>query len=401
MQYFLLILRLVFDDLRRNPLRTILTSLGIFIGISSVVLLSALGLGLKKYIEEQFRSMGSNLVMVLPGKSLENAFRMQTSIMSGGAFDERDVKSLSKVRNISGVIPAFATYGEIEALGKSEVYETLASTPEIFSMLNFAIEEGSLFTANDVVKGKKVVVLGYKPAEKLFGSATAAIGKTVKIEHQAYRVIGVLEAKGGGDLGGSGIDDHVFMPHTAALSFNPNKKFISLYMRASDITQLEQVKKDVKSILLKRYNDSDFTVADEQELMNIFSQIFSMVNLLLVGIATISLIVGGVGVMNIMYVSVVERVEEIGIRRAVGAKKNDILNLFLCEAIGVSVLGGVLALLVSYAAVLAVQQFFPAYIDLTSVTLALGVSTGIGLIFGVWPAVQAANLLPIEAIRKY
>lgn len=397
MKYFSFILRSSLEDLRRNKLRTLLTSLGILIGIASVVLLTAFGLGLKKYIEDQFNSLGSNLIMVMPGKfSTSNA---QSAMTASGKFDDKDVINLKKIKTALRVIPAFVKNSKISSGGNAATYELIASTEDIFIAMNFEAEYGKLFDKATVTKGSKVIVLGSKPAEKILGGVERAVGKIVKVEDQAFKVIGVLKSKGGG-MGGQGMDDHVFIPSKAALTFNPSKKYYALYVQAKDKETVDETKLAINKTLLDRYDKDDFTVTDQKEILNTLSSIFDMLNMVLVGIAAISLVVGGVGVMNIMYVSVAERVQEIGVRRAVGANDHDILYLFVAESVILSIIGGIMGLSLSYLVVALIQPIFPAYIDLKSVLLALGVSTTIGVVFGVFPAKKASNLSPIEAIRK-
>lgn len=399
MFYFFFILRSSLDDFRRNKLRTLLTSLGILIGISSVVLLLALGLGLRRYIQNQFSSLGANLIMVTPGKMLSGGFS-GSSMMSGGMFDEKDSIALKRIKNLSTVVPIYVKYTEVVGSSGSEVYEMMASTIEIFPLMNFKVQYGRLYDKSDVDRGNKVMVLGSNPAKKLFGDVENAVGKKVKMENIGFTVVGVLESKGGGGGIGPSINDHTFIPYKAALSFNPSKKFWGIYAKAEDEKVLASTKADITNVLLKRYHDDEFSVNDQMELLNSLNTIFNMVNMVLVAIAAISLVVGGVGVMNIMYVTVVERVSEIGVRRAFGARKSDILILFLTEAVILSLIGGILGLSLSFTVVSIVQKFFPAYIDNFSVLLAIGVSSVIGIVFGVFPARQAANLTPIEAIRN-
>lgn len=396
--YFLFILRSAFEDFYRNKLRTILTSLGILIGVSSVVLLISLGLGLKAYIKQQFESMGTNLIYVMPGNITGGGGLRSTA--TGIKFDQKDVQTLKRIRDVSAVLPFVVKVTKIQSNTESGSYEIAASTAELFGVMNVEIEFGRAFEKSDVDKGSKVVVLGPKIAEKLFGSAAAAVGKIVKIEGQGYKVVGVAKSKGGGGLGMPSVDEHVYMPHTAAISFNPDKKFYALYLKADSETAIPAIKLDAKKLLAKRYtNEDDFSVVEQTEILNTVNSIFAILNLVLVAIAAISLIVGGVGIMNIMFVSVIERIREIGIRRAIGARKIDILWQFIAEAVLLSGIGGAMGLLLSFLVVLILQTQFPAYIDLSTVLIALGVSSGIGILFGVFPAKQAADLSPIEAIR--
>ncbi|MBM3283398.1 FtsX-like permease family protein [Candidatus Gottesmanbacteria bacterium] len=399
MQYFFFIVQSAFEDFRRNKLRTLLTSLGILIGISSVVLLISLGLGLRKYIDDQFQSLGANLIMVSPGKILAGGLTSGSAFMSTGQFDEKDVEAVKKIKNLTAVVPMFVTFSEVKGISGADSYEIIAATPEVFPLMNFEIDTGRLFDRSDADRGNKVIVLGSKPAEKLFGTKNNALGKIAKVKDQGYKVIGILESKGGGGFG-PGIDDHLFIPFKSAYSFNPSKKFWGIYAKAADEAILAQTKEEIKKSLLKRYHDDDFSVNDQMEFLTVFDTIFNMINMVLIAIAAISLVVGGIGIMNIMYVSVVERVKEIGVRRSFGARKSDILSLFLIEAIILSLAGGLLGLSLSYLVVLLLQKFFPAYINLQAVLLSMGVSSVIGIVFGVFPARSAANLSPVEAIRS-
>lgn len=241
--------------------------------------------------------------------------------------------------------------------------------------------------------------MGPKIANELYGNAASALQKTVKLDNQAYTVVGVLKSKGGGGFGGPDFDTFAYVPYTSAIQFNPDKKFIAFYLKAPDEQSIGILKEKAKQVLSKRYKEDVFSVVEQTEVLDTVQSIFGVMNIVLVAIGAISLIVGGVGIMNIMYVTVTERIREIGIRRAIGATKRDILVQFLSEATILSLLGGLMGLLISFVIVLFVQRFFPAYIDLTSVLIALIVSSLVGVIFGVLPAKRAADLSPIDAIR--
>ncbi len=399
MFYLLFILRSSLEDFGRNKLRTLLTSLGIMIGIFSVVLLISLGLGLRQYIEDMFKSLGANLLMVTPGKILQGGLSSGTSFMESGFFDAKDVNNIKRIKNMALTVPVFVKFSKVQGTKDGKMVEMLAASQDIFPLMNFQVELGRLFDKSDVEKGNKVMVLGANPAKTLFGSKEEALGKIAKMENQGFRVIGVLETKGGASVG-PGLDDHVFIPTKAADSFNPSKKFWAIYGKTYDESIISETKDEIKKVLMKRYNEDNFSVNDQRELLKTFDSIFGIINIVLVAVAAISLVVGGVGVMNIMYVTVVERVVEIGIRRAFGAKKSDILILFLTEAVILSLIGGILGLSLSFTVVSIVHKFFPAYIDNNSILLAIGVSSAIGIVFGVFTARQAANLTPIEAIRN-
>ena len=222
----------------------------------------------------------------------------------------------------------------------------------------------------------------------------------IKVDSQNFKIQGVLGSKGGGGFGGPDLDSFVYMPHTTAQVFNPDKKFLAIIVKSKSDISIASAKDEISTALLKRYKVDDFSVIDQAELLGAIEGIFGMLNTVLVAIAAVSLVVGGLGIMNIMYVTVTERIKEIGIRRALGARTSDILLQFLVESVALSILGGFIGLALAFIIVYFMQSFFPAYIDLNSVLLALGVSSVIGVIFGVFPAKKAADLSPIDAIRN-
>lgn len=397
MTYFIFILKTAFLDFSRNKGRTLLTSLGILIGVLSVVLLMAFGLGLRRYIQQQFESLGTNLLRVVPGKVLQNGGFRGGSI-GGIRFEERDVVALRRIDTVNYVVPVFSKSVTATAQGNSYLGDIYSSTAEIFLALNVKADYGELFTRTDVDKRAKIAVIGPKIAEELFGSPENAIGQTIKIESQTLRIRGVTEKKGGG-FGGPDLDSFIYIPYKTGFLFDPDKKFAAIIVSAQSEESLESTKDAISQVLLNRYEEDDFSVIEQTEILDAIGSIFGVMNLVLVAIAAISLIVGGIGIMNIMYVTVTERIKEIGIRRAIGARRKDILYLFLIESVILSLFGGLMGLGLAYVGVIFVQQFFPAYIDMMTIALALGVSTLIGIVFGVLPAKKAADLSPIDAIR--
>ena len=401
MTYFFFIIKSALSDFSRNKGRTFLTSLGILIGVLSVVLLTAFGLGLKKYIKNQFESLGTNVVSVVPGKLLRNGNFQNNGPASFGSirFDEKDMLMLKRLPLATYVSPSFTKSVTVTAMGNTEFGDIYTVSAEIFPARNLNPEFGELFTVEDEEKSAKVAVLGPKIAEKLFLDKQDAVGKKIKADGISFTVLGVLEDKGGGGFGGPDFDSFIYIPYKTGYLYNTDKKFVAFVVAAEDESRVPMLKEEVTTELLKRYKEDDFSVIEATEILDAISSIFNILNTVLTAIAAISLVVGGIGIMNIMYVSVTERTREVGIRRAIGAKAADILLQFLSEAIILSLFGGMSGLLLAYLITLAIQSVFPAYISLDSVILAISVSTGIGIIFGVFPARKAANLSPIEAIR--
>lgn len=400
MEYYLFLIRSSLGDLKRNKVRTILTSLGILIGVFSVVILIAFGLGLKNYTRNQFDSLGTNLVFITPGKILSGgSFRSGGSQLGGVRFDEKDVLRLKRVQNAASVVPVYSKTVEVSALGKTETADLYATTADWFTTRKFEAEAGVLFTKGDVDKRAKKVVLGPKVADKLFGNSTAAVGKRARIDTQNFVVSGVTKSKGGGGFGGPDIDSFVYVPYKSAYSFNPNKIFVAIYLQADSDKNIPKVKVDIQKQMERRYKSDDFSVLEPTDILEVINSIFGIMNSVLIAIGSISLLVGGIGIMNIMYATVTERIKEIGIRRAIGATKKDILVQFVTQALILSLIGGLSGLSLAIIIVVLIQPFFPAEINLVAVIAALGISSFIGVFFGVFPARRAANLSPIEAIR--
>lgn len=398
--YLFFVVQNAITDFSRNKIRTLLTSLGILIGVLSVVLIVAFGLGLKKSINAQFESLGSNQLILFPGKVLSNGrFTGGGQAVGTIRFDEKDIANLKRIRDLKFVIPALNKGVNVSGNGRTESGSLYIAGYEIFESRNLVTTVGKLFTREDSDKRKKVVVLGAVIAEKLFDEPQNAIGKIIKTDKNSFRVVGVLEKKGGGGFGGPDFDTFIYLPYKTGYIFNPDKKFLTVIMVVKPEVPVEIAKQEINQTLLKRYKTDDFSIVELSEIQQAVTDIFGVLNIVLVGIAAISLVVGGIGIMNIMYVTVSERTKEVGVRRALGARQNDILIQFLIEAVILSVFGGLLGLLLAAGIVQAIQQFFPAYISIESVILALGVSSVIGIVFGVFPARRASQLSPIEAIR--
>ena len=401
MNYFLALFVSAIEDFARNKVRTFLTSLGILIGVLSVVLIIAFGLGLTKSINEQFESLGSGQLVLFPGQVLANGrFR------GGGGgnqavtrFTEKDIEDLKRLRELKYALPSVQRTTTALSQGISEPVDLLMSTTDIFPVRNFSLDVGRLFTSQDDAKRAKVAVLGYEIARKLFGEASNAIGKPVKMEQHTFTVVGTMKKVGSAGFGGPDYDNNIIIPFKTGFLYNTDKKFSAAVLVARDPNKLESTKATISQVLKRTYKEGDFSIVELSQIQGAVTSIFGILSSVLTGIAAISLIVGGIGIMNIMYVSVSERVKEIGIRRALGAYQTDILWQFLVEAVVLSLFGGTLGILLAFGLVAIAQNFFPAYINWQSVAVALGVSSGIGIVFGVFPARKASRLSPIEAIR--
>ena len=393
MKNIIFIFKSAIDDFSRNKMRTFLTSLGILIGVFAVVVLIALGLGLKKYISDQFESMGKDTIFLVPGRILSGGGFSGSASSFTGRFDNRDLENLREIDDVISVAPIALKSTKIRGLLKEDFADVMFSSETMFDMMGFEVEEGRLFDKSDVNKRAKVVVAGSKIATDFYGGAEEVVGKKITIDDVKFTIIGEIKSKGGE------YDSYLYGPYTTGFIFNPDKKFFRLSAKVENENYVPQVKEDIKKEFLKRYEEEDFSIVEPTELLSAITSIFSVLNTVLVAIAAISLIVGGIGIMNIMYVTVSDRIKEIGIRRAIGARESDILYQFLAEAVLLSSIGGILGLGLAYLAVFAVQSLFPAYIDFMSVILALGISSAIGITFGVLPARKAANLEPVEAIR--
>ncbi len=392
LEYF----RLAVRALRTNKIRSMLTMLGIIIGVASVILLVSIGTGLQYYIAAQFATLGSDKIFVLPGKVDLRQMGPPTNQVS--KFDLADLTAIKRdssvIRDATGAI---IQTNVITYKGKIVNVPTIGVQANYFSMLNFSADAGTLFTQSDVERSRKIILLGPKVAQDLFGDADPA-GKFVVVGDVRYLVTGVLAAKGSGGSIGNDLDNRTYIPYTTGLrQFNQTRPYMLIVGASRDT--VDQATDDVKRTLARRLRPDDFTVLQQTELLNTINQFLSAITVALGGIAAISLLVGGIGIMNIMLVSVTERTREIGLRKAVGATPTDILLQFLIEAVILSLLGGIVGIILGFLGSLAISQIIKTYVTVWSVLLASGFSAVIGVIFGVAPAIRASRLDPIDALR--
>lgn len=386
----------------KNKSRTILTSLGIIIGVTSVILLTSIGTGLKSYVSDQFESLGANSIYVMPGQIFsDNGGFTQgggAGAMLANQFTLKDVQALEREFRNLDIMPFNTTYADVKSNKTTrKSIEVNGTTYEYGPNNNLIPSEGNgrWFTKEEVSKKSPVIVLGHKIANDLYPNGNA-LGKKVYIKGKTLEVIGVLDEKGG--ISG-GMDDLAIVPITVAYSLSGNQDISTIIVQAPDKDSVSQLKKDLTKFMEDRYEEDSFSVFDNSQLLSSINSIIGVLTATLSGIAAISLIVGGIGIMNIMLVSVTERTKEIGLRKAIGAYPRAILLQFIIEAVILSCLGGSIGVLLGYLGSLAINSFFPAKVTFFSVLLAFGVSSLVGIIFGVAPAKKASKLSPIEALR--
>jgi len=404
--------KIALSSLRANKLRTILTMLGIIIGVASVVALMAIGNGAQVAITSQISSIGSNLLTVFPGQQRRGPGPAATQSQG---LTLADAEALVKPGALPGAVtvaPIYQNGAQVVAGASNTQSSVVGVTTSYFSVRNLTVARGQIFTESQVNGMRAVAVLGGNVAEDLFGLATP-VGKTVRIKGQTFQVIGVLEKKGGSGFGS--VDDQLFVPlGVAQLKLfgarsvdTSSPRISSISVQVADAKQIDAVSAAVGAIMRKQHrlkadgSGDDFSVFNQADVLSSLNQITSVLTAFLGAIAGISLLVGGIGVMNIMLVSVTERTKEIGLRKAVGARRRDILQQFLTEALVVSSLGGIIGLLLGILISFAVSLtgLITPVVTPSAMLLALGFSMAVGLFFGIYPARRAARLRPIDALR--
>ncbi len=395
---------IAFTSLLSNKMRTILTMLGIIIGVGAVIVMVSIGMGVRQNITNSIASLGSNMLIVTPGSANKGGVRSAAGSSQKLKLDDAEAIK-KKIKNIDYVSPTVNSSYQIVYGNENWNSSVYGVTPEYLKIRSLSVTSGSFITASDINSRNRVAVIGSTVASNLFDT-TNPVGKNIRIGNQPFRVIGVLESKGQSSMGNDQ-DDVVIIPLTTAQERLMRITYIrSINIQVSDSSKMDLVQEQVESLLRQRHRirtgqDDDFTVRNLTSLLETVNNTTTMLTLFLGSIAAISLLVGGLGIMNIIMVSVTERTREIGIRKALGATFKDIMLQFLIEAVIIGVVGGVLGILFGVGSALLVSKVstFTTYITVFPIVISFSFSVGIGLFFGLYPARKAARLDPIEALR--
>ena len=406
---FFMIFRVALKALGRNKMRTSLTMLGLIIGVAAVITMLALGAGATLQIETQLQSAGTNLIMIMAGNYRGGGISM--GMGSSPRLKSDDVKAIrEQVTGAQYLTASVSTRDQVVAAGQNWHTRIEGTDVELPLIRFWDVEYGTFFSSTDVNSSAKVAVLGSVVRDNLFGEGSDPVGQTLRIRNLSFKVVGVMEAKGSGAMGPEGDqDDTIYVPYTTVqrkLRGRDGTNISRITVSARSAEEVEQVSAQITAVLREQHKliqgeDDDFMVRTQEEMTSMLTATSDTMTLFTLAIAVVSLIVGGIGIMNIMLVSVTERTREIGLRMAVGAKWQDVLSQFLVEAIALCLLGGLLGVGVGFAVSEGLSQFlgWATSVSSESIVLSVGFAAVIGVVFGFYPAWKGAQLDPIESLR--
>lgn len=398
--------KIAYKAILTNKTRSLLTMLGVIIGVGSVILLTSIGTGLQVYIQQQFEGLGANTLIVYPTQVLgENGgfSNNDAGYLNSEQFDLKTANDIARMREFAKVVlPETQNNVRVTYKGTTKKKQIMGTTEDYPKLRDTPIDKGRFFTEEEARSGQRVVVLGSKVATELFGQVDP-IGKEVRLNDVSFEVVGIPEERGAG-IGGQSWDDIVTIPLEAYFRLFDTHDVNMISVQVYDQTQIQPAIDEIKRYMedVQNRKDDEYDVFDQRQILDTINQILSMLTVGLGGIAAISLVVGGIGIMNIMLVSVTERTREIGLRKAIGATPNQILIQFLIESAMLSLLGGCIGVAIAAGLSYLVKTLadFPSTITFGAIMLAFGVSVAVGVVFGVAPARKASQLSPIEALRS-
>ena len=396
---------MAFSSLKANKMRSLLTMLGIIIGVGAVIAMVSLGLGVRDDVRNSIAGLGSNLIIVQPGARQAPGSRPEPG--SGQSLSYRDAQAISReVDGVTAVAPFFALSAQVVAGNQNWITSVTGVTPEYSVARNYTLAEGMFVTSKDVDTRNRIAVIGPTVSNNLFGPGISPIGQNIRIQNAPFRVVGLLESKGQ-SMGGQDQDDIIIVPLTTAQEKLRRVTHLSgISIQAVSEERIDEVMDSIAEVLRRRHKITgtkrdNFSIMSLSSVMEAASDATQSITMLLGSIAAISLLVGGIGIMNIMLVSVTERTREIGIRKALGARYNDIRNQFLIESISIGITGGFLGILVGTGIAYGISTIFMITVSYSAwpAVLSFSFSVLVGLFFGLYPAQKAAKLDPIEALR--
>ncbi|MEK7631053.1 MAG: ABC transporter permease [Patescibacteria group bacterium] len=400
------ILKETYIALSANKARSGLTVLGIVIGISSVIAMVSIGAGAQNSIQSSIQSIGSNLIMIMPGAQRGLGSQVSTGRGAARTLTQEDADAIrEQVSLAQRVAPELSGRYQVTAKGKNTNTSVVGTTAAYPDVRNIQIDTGSFISDQHVRSLSKVAALGPTARDDLFGEGVDPLGQTIRIKNIEFKIIGVTKTKGGSGFGSQ--DDMIFVPLSSAQRFLAGDTYIStISVQAADPESMTEIQTQITTLLLDRHHIddpqlADFSTLNQADIVSAASSVTQTFTILLGAVAGISLVVGGIGIMNMMLTTVTERTREIGLRKAIGAKRHDINRQFLAEAVALTFIGGLIGVALGWSISYGISYFgiLQTKVSVSSVLLAFGVSAGIGIVFGYYPARRASHLNPIDALR--